>query len=85
MRSEAGPTIPEAALQAGLTMKHVSSIAWSISYIMKWPVLSPNANLTVLKFPCSLSPVVILEWSPPSLWVVNSALLLSSCLGLDSS
>lgn len=61
VRSEAGPTIPEAALQAGLTMKHVSSIASSISYILKWLILSPNANLTVLKFPCSLSPAVILE------------------------
>lgn len=61
MRSEAGPTVLEAALQAGQTVKHVSLIAWSISYIMKWLILSPNSNLTVLKFPCTLSLVAILE------------------------
>lgn len=78
VRREAGPTGLEAALQAGQTVKHVSPIAWRISYIMKWLILPPNSNLTVLKFPCALPSVAI-----PSLWVMNPALLLGSCL--DSS
>lgn len=61
VRSEAGPTGPKAALQARQTMKHISSIASSISYIMKWLILSPNANLTVWKYPRTPSSVVILE------------------------